>query len=249
MSFALAGSNAAVVKRQNRAAVLRGILGAGPLSRRALCRQTGLTASTITHIVGELIVAGLVRELGSVEANQGPVRVGRREVMIDLEPLGGVVIGGHIGMQRTVLAVGDLRANIVRWNRFPTQPELGPASLVRRVAAEMGPLLEQAGVDAERVLGLGIGVVGPVDNTTGLLSTSHELGWRDVPLQALLHEATGLPTVVDSGRRGMALAEMMFGKAQGVRDFMLVNVGSTIVAGIVTNHQLYRGATGGGGSI
>jgi predicted NBD/HSP70 family sugar kinase len=249
MSFAVAGSNAALLKRQNRAAVLRGILSAGPLSRRALCRRTGLTASTITHIVGELIAVGLVRELGSAEPSQGPVRVGRREVMIDLDPLGGVVVGGHIGMQRTVLAVGDLRAGLVGTARFPTHPERGPAPIVRRIAAEIGPLLHRTGVDAQRVLGLGMGVVGPVDIGAGLLTSSPELGWRDVPLQSLLQDATGLSTVVDSGRRGMALAEMMFGGGQGVRNFMLVHVGSTIVAGIVADQQLYRGATGGGGSI
>jgi predicted NBD/HSP70 family sugar kinase len=249
MSFAVAGSNAALLKRQNRAAVLRGILGAGPLSRRALCRGTGLTASTITHIVGELIAAGLVRELGSAEASEGPARVGRREVMIDLDPLGGVVVGGHIGMQRTVLAVGDLRAGMISTVRFPTQPEQGPAQVVRRIAAEIEPLLDRAGINTQRVLGLGMGVVGPVDTGAGLLSSSPELGWRDVPLQTLLQDATGLPTVVDSGRRGMALAEMMFGGALGVRNFMLVHVGSTIVAGIVADQQLYRGATGGGGSI
>jgi hypothetical protein len=55
MSFTTVGSNAPLLKRQNRAAVLRGVLGAGPLSRLALSRATGLTASTITHIVGELI--------------------------------------------------------------------------------------------------------------------------------------------------------------------------------------------------
>jgi predicted NBD/HSP70 family sugar kinase len=249
MSFTAVGSNAPLLKRQNRAAVLRGVLSAGPLSRRALCRKTGLTASTITHIVGELIAAGLLRELGAVEPGGGPARVGRREVMVDLDPLGGGVVGGHIGMQRTVLAVGDLRAGMASTVRFPTHPERGPASVVRRIAAEIAPLLERAAVSAQRVLGLGIGVVGPVDIGSGLLRSSPELGWRDVPLQALLQEATGLPTVVDSGRRGMALAEMMFGGAQGVRNFMLVHVGSTIVAGIVADQQLYRGATGGGGSI
>ena len=111
MSFALVGGNGALLKRQNRAAVLRGILGFGPLSRRALTRKTGLTASTITNIVGELIAAGLVHELGAVDGD-GPARAGRREVMIDLDPLGGVVIGGHIGVQRVILAVGDLRAGI-----------------------------------------------------------------------------------------------------------------------------------------
>ena len=47
----------------------------------------------------------------------------------------------------------------------------------------------------------------------------------------------------------MALAEMMFGVGQGVRDFMLVHIGTTIVAGIVADQRLYRGATGDGGSI
>jgi predicted NBD/HSP70 family sugar kinase len=249
MNFTAVGSNAPLLKRQNRAAVLRGVLAAGPLSRRALCRATGLTASTITHIVGELIAAGLIRELGAADPGEGPARVGRREMLIDLEPLGGVVVGGHIGMQRTVLAVGDLRAGIVAVARFSTLAEQGPASLVRRITAEIPPLLRRAGVSSARVLGLGMGVVGPVDVGTGILSSSSELAWHDVPLQALLQEATGLPTVVDSGRRGMALAEMMFGVGQHVRDFMLVHIGSTVVAGIVADQQLYRGATGDGGSI
>ncbi len=249
MSFTTVGSNAPLLKLQNRAAVLRGMLGAGPLSRRALCRATGLTASTITHIVGELIAAGLIRELGVADPGDGPARVGRREMMIDLEPLGGVVVGGHIGVQRTVLAVGDLRAGLVRVARFATQAERGPASVVRRIAAEIPALLADAGVSNSRVLGLGIGVLGPVDVGTGMLSTSPELGWRDVPLRMLLQDATGLQTVVDSGRRGMALAEMMFGVGQQVRDFMLVHVGSTLVAGIVADQQIYRGATGDGGSI
>src|SRR4051812_39991786 len=142
MSFPVAGSNAPLLKRQNRTAVLRGVLSSGPLSRRALCRTTGLTAPTITHHVGELIAAGLIRELGAAEPGIGPARVGRREVLIDLEPLGGVVVGGHIGLQRTVLAVGDLRGGMVSSARFSTQAEQGPTSVVRRIAAEVPGLLE-----------------------------------------------------------------------------------------------------------
>lgn len=248
MSFAVLGGNAAVLKRQNRAAVLRGILRAGPLSRRALCRQTGLTASTITNIVAELIAAGLVRERGTAE-NAWPARAGRREVLIDLDPLGGGVVGGHIGMQRTVLAVGDLRAGILSRVRFPTQAERGPSAVVQRIADEVPALLARSGASPDRVLGIGMAVVGPVDAERGVLHSSPELPWNAVPLRQLLQEATGLPTVVDSGRRGMALAEMMFGRGQGVRNFMVVHVGSTIVAGIVADEQLYRGAGGSGGAI
>jgi predicted NBD/HSP70 family sugar kinase len=249
MSFDVGAGNRWLLKRQNRAAVLRGILGFGPLSRRALCRRTGLTASTITHIVGELIAAGLVRELGTVDAESAPARAGRREVMIDLDPLGGVVLGGHIGMQRVVLAVGDLRAGILSRLRFPTDAQQGPVAVIERIAAAIPDLLAQSGATPDRLLGIGMGIVGPVEPQGGVLRYSPELAWRDVPLRDLLQEATGLRTVVDSGRRGMALAEMMFGLGQGVRDFMAVHVGSTIVAGIVADQRLYRGAAGSGGSL
>lgn len=249
MSFDAGAGNRSLLKRQNRAAVLRGILAFGPLSRRALCRKTGLTASTITYIVGELIAAGLVRELGTVEAEAGPARVGRREVMIDLDPLGGVVLGGHIGMQRVVLAVGDLRAGILSQIRFPTEAERGPAAVIARIAAEIPGLLARAGIGPERILGIGMGIVGAVEPQSGVLGFSPELDWQGTRLRDMLQEATGLPTVADSGRRGMALAEMMFGLGQGVRDFMMVHVGSTIVAGIVSDQRLYRGAAGSGGSI
>ncbi|MCC6174820.1 MAG: ROK family transcriptional regulator [Chloroflexi bacterium] len=249
MPFTVLGGNAPLLKRQNRAAVLRAILSFGPLSRRALCRRTGLTASTMTNIIAELAEAGLAREVGVVETPEGAPRAGRREVLVDLDPLGGVVLGGHIGMQRVALAVGDLRAGILSSARFSTDAGRGPAATVMRVAAEIPGLLERAGVRRERVLGIGMGVVGPVEPETGVLGASPELGWHDAPLRESLQLATGLPTVLDSGRRGMALAEMMFGLGQDVSNFMLVHIGSTLVAGIVADRQLYRGATGCGGSI
>src|SRR3954468_2878974 len=98
MRFTVLGGNAPLLKRQNRAAVLRGIVSYGPISRRALRDATGLTASTITNIVTELIANGLVDELGASEPAAGPSRAGRREVLVDLAPSGGVVVGVYIGV-------------------------------------------------------------------------------------------------------------------------------------------------------
>src|SRR5215213_8842091 len=84
MRFTVLGGNAPLLKRQNRAAVLRAIVGYGPLSRRALRDTTGLTSSTITNIVAELIAAGMVQEVGVIEPSGGPSRAGRREVLVDL---------------------------------------------------------------------------------------------------------------------------------------------------------------------
>src|SRR3954468_4860591 len=98
MRFTVLGGNAPLLKRQNRAAVLRAIVSYGPISRRALRDTTGLTASTITNIVAELIAGGLVQELGACEPSAGPSRAGRREVPVDLAPGGGIVVGAYIGV-------------------------------------------------------------------------------------------------------------------------------------------------------
>ena len=88
MRFTVLGGNAPLLKRQNRAAVLRAIVGYGPISRRALRDTTGLTSSTITNIVAELIASGMVREVGVIEPTGGHSRAGRRAVEVVASPFG-----------------------------------------------------------------------------------------------------------------------------------------------------------------
>lgn len=249
MRFTVLGGNAPLLKRQNRAAVLRAIVSFGPISRRALRDATGLTASTITNIVGELIASGMVREIGVGEPTGSPSRAGRREVPIDLIADGGIAVGAYIGVQETHVSLGGPRAEILRRERLATHPERGPADLIRRLSGCVNTLLADPALDRARLIGLGVGSVGIVDPDAGVLRDASELGWRDVPLRSMLEAAVDLPIVVDSGRRGMALAEMMFGLGQNVRDFAHVHVASTIVAGLVLDQRLHRGATGTAGSL
>ena len=249
MRFTVLGGNAPLLKRQNRAAVLRAIVSFGPISRRALRDATGLTSSTITNIVSELIARGVVQEIGPSEPTSNPSRAGRREVPIDLTSDGGVVVGAYIGVQETHVSLGGPRAEILRRERIPTHPERGPADLIRRLSGCVNALLADQTVQRARLIGLGVGTIGIVDPDAGVLRDASELGWQDVPLRSLLEAAIDLPIVVDSGRRGMALAEMMFGLGQNVRDFAHVHVASTIVAGLVLDQRLHRGATGTAGSL
>ena len=249
MRFTVRGGNAPLLKRQNRVAVLRAIVGYGPISRRALRDTTGLTSSTITNIVAELIAGGLVQELGAIEPARGSSRAGRREVLVDLMTDGGIVLGAYIGVQETHISVGGPRAEILHRERLPTHPERGAVDLIRRLAACVESLLQEPSIRRDRLIGFGLGTVGIVDPDAGVLRDAPELGWREVPLRAMLQEAIDLPIVVDSGRRGMALAEMMFGLGQHVRDFAHVHIASTIVAGLVLDQRLHRGATGAAGSL
>src|SRR5215213_3114769 len=162
MRFTVLGANAPLLKRQNRAAVLRAIVTYGPISRRALRDTTGLTASTITNIVAELIAHGLVEEIGANDTVSAPGRVGRREVLVDLVASGGIVVGAYIGVQETHVSIGGPRAEILRRERLLTRPDRGPADLVRRIGETVSGLLAEPGIDRTRLIGLGLGTVGIV---------------------------------------------------------------------------------------
>src|SRR5688572_25776867 len=157
MRFTVLGGNAPLLKRQNRAAVLRAIVSFGPISRRALRDATGLTASTITNIVGELIASGMVREIGVGEPTGSPSRAGRREVPIDLIADGGIAVGAYIGVQETHVSLGGPRAEILRRERLATHPERGPADLIRRISGCVNTLLADPALDRARLIGLGVG--------------------------------------------------------------------------------------------
>jgi glucokinase len=75
------------------------------------------------------------------------------------------------------------------------------------------------------------------------------MGWRDVPLRALLESRLGVPAVVENDVNTAAIAESRIGAGQGIRDFVFIAVGTGIGAGIVLNGRLFHGMSWSAGEI
>jgi predicted NBD/HSP70 family sugar kinase len=104
--------------------------------------------------------------------------------------------------------------------------------------------------ELEAPLGLGVELSGQVDAGTGVVRRSHRMRWQEpVPLAELLESATGHRTLVEHDTEAFALAEQMFGSGQGRRSFAVVTAGLGVGAGLVINHNLWRGASGKAGEL
>ncbi|HMQ34951.1 MAG TPA: ROK family transcriptional regulator [Chloroflexaceae bacterium] len=245
-----AGGNLLDVKSHNVSALLRAILRHQPISRVRLARLLGLSTTTVTNLVAELVEQGLVSEDGTdvLAMSSGAGRLPRALRFVDDSRYG---LGVFIGVRRVRLILGNLAGRLVDGAMLDHVPGEAPAQTVERIAAMAGPLLARNGLRAgdERLVGVGVGASGLVANDTGVNLLAPVLGWRDVPLQRLLSEALDLPVAVDNNVRSMALAESMYGAGRDVRALIFLYAQVGVGAGLVVDGAVYRGADYGAGEI
>ncbi len=228
-----------LVRELNRSILLQRLRVNVPLSRADLAAATGLNKTTVSNLIDELITEGLVREIGR-EASGG----GRPGMLLEVNPDGGWIIGGEIGVGRLAVVVANLRATIT-WRREVT---FHKDATQEAVLARLDGLLRQAKQFARRgnhrLLGVGVAIPGLVDVSSGVLVFEPNMGWRDVPLRDQLAAKLRLPAFIDNDANAAALAERYFGAAQDVEDFAYIVANVGLGAGLFFNGQIFPGASG-----
>jgi predicted NBD/HSP70 family sugar kinase len=223
----------------NRQIVLNYVRELGPISRADIARETALQRSTISLIVDDLRVDGLVEEVS------GESTGGRPPSLLSLRTADAVAIGVDLGTVKTVMACSDLAGRVLEQEEFPTENDMKKtlAAIVHRAQRLMGK-------NSGTIEGIGISLPGVVDPETGNLYVPH-FGWRNEPIAEVLTRATSLPVSIDNDANAAALAELWFGRPEirEVRDFILVLVEEGVGTGIVIGGQVYRGEGGTAGEF
>lgn len=227
----------------NRSTLLRALYFGGPASRLELSQSTGLSTATVTNVIAELLAEGSVSEAGT-EESQG----GRPRTILTIDAEHGYFVGVDVGETHIYVELFDVLMRTRGSFTFAlVSGEHQPERVVRYIVTGLETVLRNAGLTADAVIGIGIGVPGIVERTAQVLVHAPSIGWRDVPLVAMLEEHCTLPLFVDNGAKVMAQAEMWFGAGRGVEHLAVVLVGTGIGAGIIANGSLYRGATNSAG--
>ena len=245
-AHAYLGANNSAVRHGNRATIFRAIRALGPLARVELARRTRLNPATVTNIVDELIAAGLVSETG-----RGSSRVGRKPILLEVVPSARLTLGIDIARAAMTGAIVDLGGQIVERIDQPAGPWLTSDIVLESVADMIGRLLAHLSPDEQSaVVGIGIGVPGPLSGPSepGLETPSFR-AWDGMALQSSVAARFQLPTRVDNNGNTSALGELWFGAGQGVDNFILLNVGTVVGAGLVLDGYLYRGDHGLAGEL
>jgi predicted NBD/HSP70 family sugar kinase len=216
-----------------------------PISRAEIARATGLARSTVSQRIGALLELGLVVEDGDARSTGG-----RPAARLRLNPAGGVVLAADLGANHDRLAVFDLSGQVLAEVTAARSIAQGPAVILGWVRDNFLAQLAELGLSVDRVIGVGIGVPGPVEFAAGrAIKPPIMPGWHGVSIADHFAEAfPGADVLVDNDVNIMAVGEHR-SIWHAVTDMIYVKVATGIGAGIVSGGRLQRGAQGAAGDI
>ncbi len=224
----------------NSQLVLRTVYDRSTLSRSDISRVTGLTRTSVSDLVAELIDSGLVEEVG-----RGRSTGGKAPILLQVVPRGREVIGLDLdGVAFTGLRV-DLRGNVLDAVARPVEGRDGGDAL--NLVYEL--LDELTGRSPAPLLGIGVGAPGVIDSASGTVRWAANLDWSDLPLGRLLAARYNATVNVGNDSQAAALAEYTFGGGPRPENLVVVKVGQGIGAGIILGGRLYQGDGFGAGEI
>jgi predicted NBD/HSP70 family sugar kinase len=242
----LTGSSSSAIKSHNMRAVLLTLLRHPQVSRVHIAELIGLSTTTVTNLIAELLEQGIVAEDGMEQPNV-PRGVGRPRTALRLIPEARHAVGIHIGVGSVYVVVTDLFARPLHPPLSLDHPlERSADDVLDEAAALVEQAITQSGANAGNIVGVGVGASGLVDSATGINVLAPNLGWRDMPIQAVVEARLNLPVFVDNNVRAMALAEALFGAGQDVYVLAFVYARIGVGAGFVIGGELFRGSAGAG---
>lgn len=242
------GSNINDVKAHNLRAILLSLLFSEPVFRAQLAEDTGLSRTTISNLVDELLAEGIVFEKG-IEETDGPRRVGRPRTAVYLNPDARYALGAHIGVGVFRVGLVNLRNELLENKLCWFDPETPYEQVFQNIVDRLEEIIKKSGVDRNKIIGLGVGPPGMVDYHTGMLNLAPNLNWKNIPLRDWFSEKMNMPVVVENNTRAMALAESYFGSGKDSSSLLFVYGRYGVGSGMVVDRQVFRGSRFSAGEI
>jgi len=156
--------------------------------------------------------------------------------------------GVDLGGTTVKLAFFDREGSLLRKWEIPTDVSRDGENILPDIAASIAKDISDNGLDRNDILGIGIGVPGPVDDA-GVVNGCVNLGWGVFNLHQALSQLTGLPVVAGNDASVAALGECWKGGGQGYQSLLLVTLGTGVGGGIVIGGKVLNGVHGSAGEI
>lgn len=158
------------------------------------------------------------------------------------------VVGIDIGGTNSVFGIVDAQGNVLASNSIKTQAYPVLEEYINALGNGILDLIAKNG-GIEKIKGIGVGAPN-ANYYTGNIEHAANLPWKGiVPFAKLLSEKVGVPVTWTNDANAAAIGEMKYGAARGMRDFIMITLGTGVGSGVVANGQLIYGHDGNAGEL
>jgi predicted NBD/HSP70 family sugar kinase len=240
-----------LLKQINRMALVRQLASVPGMSRAALAETVGLTKSTISMLVRELMDEGWLSE----SALRTTGALGRRATPLHIDGSRLALLGADLGITAARMVATNLLGEVLAEQELPYSDASDATSCIRQMADGLQALAASEALATRTVLGVGVGLHGVVDDATGILQHAPHQGWRNIDvgsqLRALFEgtQLSGLPLFIQNEANVAALAELEFSGESGTDPLIYLSINYGVGAGIIVNGRLLTGLYGFAGEV
>jgi predicted NBD/HSP70 family sugar kinase len=239
-----------LLKVTNRMALVRQLCANPGLSRADLAVAVGLTKSTVSLLVRELVAEGWLVEREVVATGD----LGRRPTPLFIDPARLLLLGAEVGIESVRVVATSLTGEVLASTAANYGASRSAKACINSLATALLKLSRQ--LDAgQQILGIGVGLPGGVNEARGVLHFAPNLGWRDIPFGALLREKlqdtalAGSPLFIQNEADVAALGEMEFNPAPASDPLLYVSINQGLGAGVIVGDRLLTGNRGFAGEV
>ena len=222
--------------------LIKFLRSSGASTRPEISRATGMSRTLVAKHVELAIEQGL-----AVEGELGTSTGGRAPRLVEFNDKNGYLLLAQLGATGLSVAIADLRGNIGDVTSIPIDIADGPEVVLKEVELAFKKLKSQM----KAILwGIGIGLPGPVEFSTGLpMSPPIMPGWDRSLVREQFMKTFSAPVWVDNDVNLMALGEYSLNQNSKNQELIYIKIGSGIGGGIISKGVLHRGAQGCAGDI
>ena len=158
-------------------------------------------------------------------------------------------LGIDLGGTNIVAGVVDENYKIIATAKRKTNCPRLAMEIVDDMAAVALEAVEKAGLRVEDIDSAGVGSPGSINPTEGIVVYSNNLGFFDLPLASLLKEKTGMDFYLDNDANAAAYGELIAGAGKGVKDFVMITLGTGVGGGAIIDGKMLTGSNYAGAEL
>lgn len=233
-----------IVNEMNRQEVLNVARRHGSISRTDIARMTGLSIPTVMKIVDSFLQIGLLREMGKRQSTGG-----KPAMLLEFVPDAYFCVGIDIGATKILGVLADCAGSIIYRYQIPNSTDYSDEEFLARIAHVIRNVLDNCGTAKAKILGIGVGMPGLIRSSDSVVVFSPVLQRTNLNLYDYLVSQFDLPIMVDSIHRALVMGEKKYGACRDSENFVTMNLGYGIGAGLFVNGSVYSGNCGFAGEI